>query len=79
MTFRKFRKKYKIINIEVCSTDQKKHIGTYVDYEKGCAKGICIHLENKEEFEFRLFCKISPNEIVGEWKQGDKGQVKIIK
>lgn len=70
MTFRKFRKKYRVKAIEVCSDQTSK-------YEDGCAKGICINRIDGEEYKFNLFCKFSLDEINSEWKKGDKGQVKI--
>lgn len=76
MTFRKFRKKYKILKIEVVGVAST--VKTEI-YSKGRAIGVCVNLKTEEEFEFELFCKISLDEINAEWKNGDKGQVKITK
>jgi hypothetical protein len=75
MTFRKFRKKYRILKIGVVRVDST--IKTEI-YNEGRALGVCLDLKTKQEFEFELFCKISLDEINGEWKNGDKGQVKIF-
>ncbi len=76
MTFRKFRKKYRILKIGVVGVDSI--VKTEI-YNEERAIGICIDLKSEVEFEFELFCKISLDEINGEWKKGDKGQVKIIR
>lgn len=76
MTFRKFRKKYRILKIRVLGIDSA--IKTEI-YEQGRAVGVCINLKSEVEFEFELNCKISLDEINGEWKKGHKEQVKIIR
>lgn len=76
MTFRKFRKKYRILKIGVCSVNSI--VQTEI-YTKGKAVGVCIDMKIEQEYEFELFCKISDDEIDGKWKNGDEGQVKVFR
>jgi len=76
MTFRKFRKKYKILKINVVKINST--IETEF-YDQGQGVGVCVNLKTDKEFKFEMFCKFSDNEIFGDWKKGDAGQVKIIR
>lgn len=71
MTFRKFRKQYRVKKILIC---KNKKVG----YKAGCATGICINRIDNSKHNFKLYCKFSNEEIAGLKGDEDEGQVKVF-